>query len=238
MIKLILKPYAAGVSRPKGKTHSISISASVNQARSSIRRGEGVCSTCGAETANPWMTVRRESGREERVLMASMGADGRCEDYIYLQLIERVWKRPAAAIDTLAGIPQNRRPSSRASIVLLSWTYLETRIERLLRAIYCEVPAPLVEDTLTRYASIGARLDRLYRVACGSTYFGDLRELGFGDVANHLAHVQQRRNAFTHGDPHAIDDDLVLAVVEKMKREHEAWIAVFNRRAARRRRAP
>ncbi len=34
-------------------------------------------------------------------------------------------------------------------------------------------------------------------------------------------------------DPRAIDDMLVTAVVENLQREHEAWIAVFNRQVRR-----
>jgi hypothetical protein len=40
-------------------------------------------------------------------------------------------------------------------------------------------------------------------------------------------------NLFAHGQPQAIDDALVKTVVENIKVEHEAWIAVFNLRAAR-----
>jgi hypothetical protein len=46
----------------------------------------------------------------------------------------------------------------------------------------------------------------------------------------HLEQVQQRRNRFSHGHPGAIDDALVRAVVENLKIEHEAWVAVFNKR--------
>ena len=81
--------------------------------------------------------------------------------------------------------------------------------------------------------SIGSRLDRLYRRLFETTYRADLAELGYDDVGLHLEQVQERRNAFAHGDPRAIDDALVAAVVDNLKREHEAWIAVFNRRAAR-----
>jgi len=61
-----------------------------------------------------------------------------------------------------------------------------------------------------------------------------LEEVGHGDIWLHLATIQERRNLFAHGQPQAIDDALVQAVVEKLKAEHEAWIAVFNKRAARR----
>lgn len=181
-----------------------------------------------------WHVYRGAGGQEFRVPPAYMGAEGRYEDYVYLRLMEREWKRPIMGTEMIAGVPADRQPAARASIVMLFWTYFETRIERLLRAVYRDVPAALVEDTLNRYAAIGARLDRLYRVACGSTYMADLRELGYSGVADHLTFVQQRRNAFTHGEPHAIDDTVVVvAVVEQLKLEHEAWIAVFNKRAAR-----
>jgi len=91
----------------------------------------------------------------------------------------------------------------------------------------------VTEDLLQRYFAIGARLDRLYRILFDTTYRAVLADLGFEAVGQHLAHVQDRRNAFAHGDPHAIDDALVTAVVENLKVEHEAWIAAFNRRAVR-----
>jgi hypothetical protein len=36
-----------------------------------------------------------------------------------------------------------------------------------------------------------------------------------------------------HGNPVAIDDNLVTQVVLQLKDEHEAWIAIFNKRATR-----
>jgi hypothetical protein len=66
-----------------------------------------------------------------------------------------------------------------------------------------------------------------------TTYRAELNALGFERVGQHLDRVQDRRNAFAHGDPEAIDDALVAAVVENLKREHEGWIAVFNRQAVR-----
>jgi hypothetical protein len=46
--------------------------------------------------------------------------------------------------------------------------------------------------------------------------------------------MQERRNPFAHGDPRVIDDALVASVVDNLKREHEAWIAAYNRRGTRR----
>jgi hypothetical protein len=166
-------------------------------------------------------------------MTASMGAEGRYEDYIYLNMIEREWKRPALNTDRFPVYPPDAGPSARASIVILFWSYFETRMDRLLRAGLSEVPERLLDDTLRRYSSIGARMNDFYRVAFASTYKEDLEAVGHCQVWPHLAKIQERRNRFAHGQPQAIDDPLVQATVEMMKVEHEAWIAVFNKRAAR-----
>jgi hypothetical protein len=171
-------------------------------------------------------------GEEIRLCAVFMGAEGRYEDYIYLQMIEREWKRPLPEVEEHVSV-SGQHPSPRAAIVLLFWSYFETRIERLLRAGMRGTPAPLVEDTMDRYSSIGARLDRLYRVVFGSTYGADLKEAGYLSIWSHLCEIQQKRNAFMHGNPVAIDDNLVTQVVLQLKDEHEAWIAIFNKRATR-----
>ena len=76
-------------------------------------------------------------------------------------------------------------------------------------------------------------MDRFYRIAFDSTYHSDLVSLGYSDVSTHLARVQEQRNSFVHRSPQSIDDSLAVSVVEMLKREHEAWIAVFNHRVSR-----
>ena len=83
---------------------------------------------------------------------------------------------------------------------------------------------------LERYSGIGNRLDRLFKVVFSTTYRADLSELGYGNVAALLKRVEGCRNRFVHGEPEAIDDSLVEALVGGLKDEHEGWIAVFNRR--------
>jgi hypothetical protein len=199
-----------------------------------IRGSEIACRACGGSPPSfePQM-VRFEGGREEKVVFTEMGAEGRYEDYVYLNMIEREWKRPVLDADRFPGFSSDGGPSPRASIVLLFWSYFETRIERLLRAGLREVPERLLDDALRRYSAIGARMNDFYRIAFASTYREDLEEVGHGQVWPHLAKIQERRNLFAHGQPQAIDDVLVQATVEMMKVEHEAWIAVFNKRAAR-----
>lgn len=177
--------------------------------------------------------MRFEDGREVTVLPASMGAEGRYEDWIYLNMMEHEWKRPVLDADRFPGSSADSGPSPRASIVILFWSYFETRVERLLRAGLHEVPERLLDDALRRYSAIGARMNDFYRIAFSSTYRQDLEAVGHGQVWPHLATIQEHRNRFAHGQPQAIDDALVQATVELIKVEHEAWIAVFNKRAAR-----
>jgi len=198
-----------------------------------IRLLEGPCSACGDPAPSSEPQLVHVEGREILVPSVCMGAEGRYEDWIYLNMIEREWKRPVFDADRFPGFSLNDGPSPRASIVLLFWSYFETRIERLLRAGLREVPERLLDDTLRRYSSIGVRMNDFYRVAFGSTYREDLEQAGYAQVWPHLARIQERRNLFAHGQPQAIDDVLVQSAVEMMKVEHEAWISVFNKRAAR-----
>jgi hypothetical protein len=199
-----------------------------------IRVFEGPCRICDDAPFSMEPTlIHEENGKEYLVPACFMGAEGRYEDWVYLGMMEREWRRPVREKDRHPGFPADTGPSPRASIVLLFWSYFETRIERLFRAGLCDMPARMLDDALRRYSAIGARLNDLYGIAFASTYKKDLEELGYGQIWPHLSQVQERRNQFAHGQPQAIDDALVRSVVENLKLEHEAWIAVFNKRSAR-----
>jgi hypothetical protein len=201
---------------------------------SGIRRVDGVCPACNAPELQPtWTKVTMQDGREMEFPPAYMGAEARYEDWVYLRMLQREWTRPLAEIDLLEDIPQGSRPSPRAAIVLLFWTYFETRVDRLFRQSMKEMPGSTAEDLLRRYAVIGGRLDRLYKILFGTTYWRDLEELGHGAVAELLRRVHDGRNRFMHGEPSAIDDHLVADLVNQLKNEHEAWISAFNKRATR-----
>jgi hypothetical protein len=200
-----------------------------------IRRIEGLCPVCKVPlTDYEPIKIRMEDGREITVNHnIHVGGEGGYEDYMYLEMIEREWKRPVTVADRVRAFGSSNPPSPRAAIVVLFWSYFETRIERLLHSGMRNLPSRVMDDLLTRYSVIGARVDRLYRILFETSYRADLNNLGFEAIGQHLDRVQDRRNAFAHGDPHAIDDSLVEAVVENLKLEHESWIAVFNRRVAR-----
>lgn len=153
------------------------------------------CQVCGVD-------LQPDATGDGRVMYTVPGAEGRYEDCLYLDLIQREWLRPLST--ALPGQLRQHTISERASVVLLFWTYLESRIERLLRLGLEPMPRPLVEDTLGRYSSVGSRMDRLYKLVFGTT----------------------------HGSPSAISDALAEEVVSTLQAEHVAWIAVFNRRVA------
>jgi hypothetical protein len=170
------------------------------------------------------------NGEEMVIHPAFAGAEGRYEDYIYLQMLQREWERPTAEFERFSHFADSERPSARAALVLLFWGYFETRIERLHRTAMRALPQRVLDDELRRYSGIGSRLYDLYKIFFGTNYFDDLRAQGFPSVAELLKDIHERRNEFTHGRPQAINDATVNALVENLKAEHEAWIAVYNSR--------
>lgn len=215
---------------PAGRGWTVLWSGKILCGCGAIRLIDVQCPACdGPPYCTPQKVVLKD-GSEIEVPVAFMGAEDRYEDYQYLQMMEREWTRaPQPDFQLLGGT------SDKAAVVLLFWTYFETRIERLLRIGLQGVPTSLAEDTLDRYSSVGARMDKLYRVLFGTTYEKDLKEIGYSELWAHIKEVQKRRNEFMHGNPKAIDDSLVRKVVSFLKDEHDAWIAVFNKRIRARR---
>lgn len=121
-------------------------------------------------------------------------------------------------------------PSQRLVVVILFWSLFESLMDRFYRVALADLPGSLSEELLTRFNSIGSRLDRLHRARWGVSFWQDLADAGFAEVAQHLRSIQEKRNAFIHGDPTAIDDALVEESVENLLAVQLGWIAVFNRR--------
>lgn len=101
---------------------------------------------------------------------------------------------------------------------------------RLVELGLRSLPPGVRSDLSARYDSVSSHMKQLYQILFGVRYLEDLIAVGAEPVGGHLARVQDARNRFVHGDPGAISDQLVDAVVKNMKLEHDAWIAVFNRR--------
>lgn len=197
-----------------------------------IRSFDSNCPACDAppySNTEPDEIILSDGRRVALPAAAFAGAEGRYEDYVFLALMEREWKRPSASTE-LSSFTSSM--SERAGIVLLFWTYFETRMNRLVSMGAGPLPDAIQEDLLKRYDSVTAHMRSLYSILFGVTYQEDLIAVGAGSIAGHLDRVKDARNRFVHGDPSAITDSLVEAVVRALKDEHEAWIAVFNRRVA------
>lgn len=193
-----------------------------------IRKVDSPCEACGSGPYTFEPEIVTVDGQQYRVPAAVMGAEARYEDWQYLEMMQREWQRPLGEPLRMS----QKAPSARAAIVLIFWSYFETRIDRLLADSLAPLESGIRGDLLKRYASIGARLTTLYRVLFGVTYLEDVAALGHDGVAALLRTVHERRNEFAHGQPAAIDDDIVERLVVGLADEHEAWIAAYNRRAA------
>lgn len=169
---------------------------------------EGICSACGKRpSAMTSEMLPYKVGGEPSVRETFMGSEGRYEDFVYLQMLEREWARQD--LDLYESIPEGNRPSARAIVVLVFWTYFETRIERLFRQTAWNVPPKVLEHLLERYPMVGRRITHLYKLVYSTTYLADLNAEGYGRVAELLRRVQEARNSFAHGQPRSIDDALV-----------------------------
>lgn len=120
--------------------------------------------------------------------------------------------------------------SQRFTVVLLFWTLFEVLIDSFYRAAFADLPGELGSELLRRFPSVGGRLDRLYRVTWQSSFFDDLRNAGFKNEALLLRRVQTARNAFIHGHPEAIDDELVNLTLQHLESVQRGWIELFNKR--------
>jgi hypothetical protein len=195
------------------------------------------CPACGSGPYDLSPEVFEDSNGVRREIRPTFrGAEGRVEDYQLLTLMEREWRRPALVPASESWLTGGM--SNRATLVLLYWTYFETRMNRLTDLGLRRLPAGVRTDLSARYDSVNSHMKQLYQILFGVRYLDDLIAVGAEAVGGHIALVRDARNRFAHGDPGAISDRLVDSVVRSMKLEHDAWIAVFNRRISIQRKDP
>ncbi len=197
---------------------------------SGIRELDDPCNVCGANLPTEEQKITLSDGSEVALGITLMGGERAYEDYIYLDLLQREWNRMQRDVQVLDQSRYANDVSLGAPIILIFWSYFETRIDRLWIDLLRDLPSPLSKDLLGRYSSIKARLGSFYKTAFNTTYYADLELLGYTDLAGFLPHLMEKRNNFAHGDPRSINDELAEKVVGLLKREHEAWIAVYNHR--------
>jgi hypothetical protein len=93
-----------------------------------IRRVESQCEACSAEPYDLEPSTSIDAnGTPHLVYPAFPGPEWRPEDYLFPEMMEREWSRELSEGDFTSD-----SYSPRASIVVLYWSYFETRIERTL----------------------------------------------------------------------------------------------------------
>ncbi|WP_242130340.1 hypothetical protein [Sphingobium sp. Sx8-8] len=193
---------------------------------------EAICPVCGHAFDNqPQIIV--VDGVEHLVPQATHGAIP-WSTFLILERIKIEGERSRIA-------PSDRpeRFSHRFTVVLLFWTLFEVLIDGFYRAALADLPGQLDDELLERFSGIGGRLDRLYRRIWQTNFWADLEAEGFSGEATLLRRIQKARNAFVHGDPEAIGDDLVDATLAHLENVQKAWIILFNKRCTgRRQRVP
>jgi hypothetical protein len=185
------------------------------------------CPKCGRDfRTDAELVPRMIDGKEVQVAQLTLQGALSWTTHSLLALMKREWERPLLEINE--GLAVGKRPSQRMLNVVLFWTLFEHHMDRLFDAALAALPAAIRADLLRRYATIGNRMDRLYKLVFDSTFEHDLGQLGHKNVYDHLSKVQERRNAFVHGDSEAIDDNLVDEVVERLPAVQAAWLALYN----------
>lgn len=224
-------------SLPQGNSWTSLISDYVLCECDGIRTVDLACPACGSGPYDLSLKIAEDStGSHLESSRSFRGAEGRGEDYRLLALMEREWRRPPLQPVSKSWLTEGM--SDRATLVLLYWTYFESRMNRLADLGLRRLPPGVRTDLSARYDSVSSHMKQLYQILFGVHYLQDLIAVGAEPVGGHLARIQDARNRFVHGDPGAISDQLVEAVVKNMKLEHDAWIAVFNRRISIQRDSP
>lgn len=218
---------------PAGKNWISLISDYVACECGGIRTVHAPCPACDSPAYDLSSKSILIDGKQVEIMPTFAGAEGRPEDWQLLALMEREWRRPKLSLPDEGWLTEGT--SERVAIVILFWTYFESRMNRLVRLGLEQLPGRVQKDLLKRYDSVSSQMNELYEILFGVKYLDDLVAVGAESVGGHLARVKEARNRFVHGEPAKVSDALVEAVVRHLKAEHDAWISVYNRRISIRR---
>jgi hypothetical protein len=184
------------------------------------------CEICGAEL--DLEPVHAIIDGEEMTLPPVMQGAIPWSIFVLLEQIRIESERPAEVRYN------HTRLSQRFTVVLLFWTLFEVLIDGFYRAAFADLPGQLGDELLQRFPNIGGRLNRLYQRTWQLNFADDLCLEGFEEEAALIGKIQSARNAFVHGSPEAIDDELVDLTLSNLESAQRGWIAIFNKRCTRR----
>src|ERR1035437_7305915 len=75
-----------------------------------IRKIDASCPACGADPFDTSPKIMTINGEEMVIHPTFAGAEGRYEDYIYLQMLQREWERPTAEFERFSHFADSERP--------------------------------------------------------------------------------------------------------------------------------
>lgn len=190
------------------------------------------CSYCSYQHITGSATqIVNVNGKEVEVPITTRTGGMDYTTFSFLNLMEREWKRPAYK-PTFGNYNGHEIPE-RLLIVLLFWSLYENLLDKFFTDALVDVKESISKDLLKRYASVGSRMDQLYKMLFSTSFKDDITEIGYGHIYDHIKNVQNKRNQFMHGDANAIDDSLVKDTIEYLQESQKAWIALYNKRCAR-----
>lgn len=165
-----------------------------------------------------WMII---DGKEHIIPAATQGAVP-WSMYVMLRQIQMDLHRPMPSAFKAQG------SGTRVMVPLMFWVMFEIMMDAFMRSALANHPD---SERLLKQPYIGGRIDKLYRDCWGLTFWKDLERIEAVEAARTLQRLQDRRNAFIHGDPEAIDDVLVSEVMTNSATISLSWIQLFNERA-------
>jgi len=172
--------------------------------------------------------VRQPDGSyvERRTVPGALG----WSTHLLLEMMRREWER---ADDGPAPMGKTSR---KLVIVILFWTFFESLMDRFYHAALGDLDEAEAAKILRKFKFVGGQLDELHKSLWGVSFWEDLAALDYLPLAQQIRTIQERRNAFIHGDPEAIDDSLVAQTMGILMDVQFAWIKLFNTRCTHKRR--
>jgi hypothetical protein len=188
------------------------------------------CPRCGYGFEPHEHTWTDKTGVERKVLRSITPGAFSVTTASLLSLMQREWERPVTPPEGRKAFVDGTSP--KLVLVILFWTLFEHLMDRFFHTAVSRLPTGVGADLLARYASIGSRMNRLYKMLFETSMEADMASLGRGSAYAHLTKVQDKRNDFVHGNATAIDDALVHETVARLHEVQEAVVALFNLRCA------
>jgi hypothetical protein len=187
-----------------------------------------ICPICKNDNRGKEITFLLKDGTETTVPTATLMGPLDYTSYSILELMRLEWERPVSSHNDRA--ESAYKIPERLLIVILFWSLFENLMDVFFTKALRKIPPNISDDLLSRYGTIGSRMDRLYKLLFSITLKDDLISIGKEKISEHLKQLQNKRNEFIHGKPYAIDEKLINETLSELQETQGAWIQLYNKR--------